>query len=130
MTYVILKRGRSALKEKVLVRYETVKGVHYTVQCVEYHQNGRVMENVMRSYDLFGEAQDAFQECYTWLKLADRITKAEGIYKRLRSKINAYEDKHEDYAPKAWIRARNKIQRWLWSKEPKVAQRDFWDCYL
>ena len=112
------------------MHYETVSGVRYSVQCVEYNASGGMIEDVMRSYELFSEALDAFNECYTWLKLSARVEKAREIYTRIQRKITAYEDNHTDYAPKAWIRALKKVRKWLWDKEPQVEKRDFWDCYL
>ena len=40
MSYVVLKRERCCLKEKLLLRFDTVKGTDYLVQAVEYNLEG------------------------------------------------------------------------------------------
>ena len=125
-----LKREISATKEKILARVTNGDRIFYSVQCCE-RVNGQILESKSYSTAIFSDALLAFENCFTWLKLADKLSKARAIGQRIRSKINKYENENDDFAPHYMIKARKKIQKFIFEHEPKQAnKRDFWDCYL
>ena len=125
-----LKREISATKEKILARVTNGERVFYSVQCCE-RVNGKLLESKSYSTAIFSDALVAFENCFNWLKLGNRLNKANAIYHRIRSKINKYLADNDDFAPYYMIKARNKVERWIFKHEPKQAnKRDFWDCYL
>lgn len=127
---ITLKREISATKEKLLVRVTNGDRVFYSVQCCE-RVKGQVLESKSYSTAIFSDALLAFENCFYWLKLADKLSKAREISQRIRSKINAYESVNDNFAPYYMIKARKRIQKWIFEHEPKQAnKRDFWDCYL
>lgn len=127
---ITLKREISATKEKLLARVTNGDRIFYSVQCCE-RVNGQVLESKSYSTAIFSDALLAFENCFNWLKLADKLSKARVISQRIRSKINAYESVNDDFAPHYMVKARSKIQKWIFKHEPKQAnKRDFWDCYL
>lgn len=130
MNKTTLKREKSVNKEKLLARVENKNSTFYSVQCVEY-LDGRVLENKSYSSDSFSDALLAYYNCFNWLTLGDRLSKARSISQRIRSKINQYENMHDDFSPHYMVKARKKIQRWIFKHEPShTVKRDFWDCYL
>lgn len=130
MPQITLKREKSVNKEKLLARVENKHLTFYSVQCVEYIGD-RVLENKSYLSDSFSDALLAYENCFNWLTLGSRLSKAKSISQRIRSKINRYEDMHNDFAPHFMIKARKKVQRWIFNHEPKSeVKRDFWDCYL
>lgn len=127
---ITLKKEISANKQKLLARVTNGDRVFYSIQCCEY-LGGQVLEKKSYSTDTFLDALLAFENCFNWLKLGDRLSKANVIYRRIRSKINKYENMNDDFAPCYMIKARKKIQKFIFEHEPKTGQkRDFWDCYL
>ena len=127
---ITLKKEISANKEKLLARVVNDDRVFYSVQCCEY-LNGKVLESKSYSTAIFSDALLAFEQCFNWLKLADKLSKARAISQRIRSKINAYEIVNDDFAPHYMIKARSKIQKLIFKHEPKQAnKRDFLDCCL
>jgi hypothetical protein len=130
MSYVVLKRERCCLKEKLLLRFDTVKGTDYLVQAVEYNLEGDVMEDVHHTYETFAEAHEGFKEGYKWLTLCDRIEKAWGIHRRIHRKIVAYKNANKGHAPEAWIRAIMKIRMWLRKNHPHLDATEFYRYYL
>lgn len=127
---ITLKREISATKEKILVRVINGDKVFYSVQCCE-RVNGQVLESKSYSTAIFSDALIAFENCFTWLTLGNRLNKARVISQRIRSKINKYLADNDDFAPHYMIKARSKIQKWIFKHEPKQAnKRDFLDCYL
>lgn len=130
MPQITLKREKSVNKEKLLARVENKNRTFYSVQCVEYFED-RVLETKSYNTYSFSDALLAYEHCFNWLTLGSRLSKAKVISQRIRSKINLYEDMHDDFAPHYMIKARKKVQRFIFNHEPKSAvKRDFWDCYL
>lgn len=130
MSYVVLKRERCCLKEKLLLRFDTVKGTDYLVQAVEYNLEGDVMEDVHHTYETFAEAHEGFKEGYKWLTLCDRIEKAWGTHRRIYRKIVAYKNANKGHAPEAWIRAIMKIRMWLRKNHPHLDATEFYRYYF
>lgn len=127
---ITLKREISATKEKLLARVTNGDRVFYSVQCCEY-LNSKVLESKNYSASTFSDALLAFEQCFNWLKLADKLSKARAINQRIRSKINKYENDNDDFAPHYMVKARSKIQKFIFEHEPKQADKhDFLDCYL
>lgn len=127
---ITLKKEISANKEKLLARVANDDRVFYSVQCCE-RVNGQVLESKSYSTAIFSDALLAFENCFNWLKLADKLSKARAISQRIRSKINAYENANDDFAPHYMIKARKKIQKFIFEHEPKQgSKRDLLDCYL
>ena len=130
MPQITLKREKSVNKEKLLARVTNKNRTFYSVQCVEY-LDGRVLENKSYSTDSFSDALLAYENCFNWLTLGNRLSKAKAISQRIRSKINRYEDMHDNFAPHYMIKARNKVQKWIFKNEPnRIVKRDLLDCYL
>ena len=130
MPQFTLKREKSVNKEKLLACVENKNRTFYSVQCVEYLED-RVLETKSYATDSFSDALLAYENCFNWLKLGDRLSKARAIHQRIRSKINKYENEHDEFAPHYMIKAQGKIRKWIFMRAPKeVVKRDFWDCYL
>ena len=130
MPQITLKREKSVNKEKLLARVTNKNRTFYSVQCVEYIDS-RVLETKSYQTDSFYDALLAYENCFNWLKLGGRLRKAKAISQRIRSKINRYEDNHDGFVPHYMIKARNKVQKWIFNNEPNhIVKRDFWDCYI
>lgn len=70
---ITLKREISATKEKNLARVINGDRVFYSVQCCE-RVNGQVLESKSYSTAIFSDALLAFENCFNWLKLADKLS--------------------------------------------------------
>lgn len=128
-----LKREEDGQKVKILVQCTLGQKYPYSVQVVElYRYNGLPVENKIFTFESLTEAEEFYKKAFDCLTLADRIVKAEGILRRLRGKIRAYESTHDDFAPRGWIRAERKVRQWLERAIPRkaVERRDWMDCYL
>ena len=128
-----LKREEDGQKLKILVQCTLGQKYPYSVQVVElYRYNGLPLENKIFSFESLAEAEEFYKKAFDVLTLSACIARAEGILRKLRGKIRAYESTHEDLAPRGWIKAERKIRRWLERAIPQKAaeRRDWMDCYL
>lgn len=114
MEFLQLSRVEEGRRIKILTKSTHPQAYPYSVQAVKrYRYNGLICDNIIRSFATLEEAQAFFATVFDMLTTAERIEKAEGILRRIRSKIRAYEDAHDDIAPKHLLRAARKIRGWL-----------------
>lgn len=128
-----LKRLRDGRRTKILVHCVRPQKYPYSVQVVElYKYNGLAVENKIYSFESLAEAKAFYAKAFEVLTLAQRIEKAEAILRRIKGKIYAFENTHDDFAPRSWIKAEHKVRRWLDRHIPRkaVERRDWMDFYL
>lgn len=128
-----LKRVEDGSRIKILTRCNREQVYRYMVQVVEFYRyNGMPVDNFVRSFRTLEEAQAYFEVCFADLTTGVRIEKAEAILRRIKGKIYAFENTHDDFAPRCWRKAERKVRRWLDRHIPRksVERRDWMDCYL
>jgi len=128
-----LKRIEDGRRTKILTRRNREQVYRYMVQVVElYRYNGMALDNFFRSFRTLEEAEAYFEVAFNDLKVGERIEKAEAILRRIKGKIYAFENTHDDFAPRSWIKAEHKVRRWLDRHIPRkaVERRDWMDFYL
>ena len=131
--FTTLKRVDDGRRIKILTRCNREQKYRYSVQVVElYKYNGLPVDNFIEVFRTLEEAQAYFEVCFAALTTGARIEKAEAILRRIKGKIYAFENTHDDFAPHRWIKAERKVRRWLDRHIPKkvVERRDWMDCYL
>lgn len=131
--FTTIARLEDGQKVKILQRVNREQANRFTVQVVElYRYNGLPIENKIYTFATLDEARAFYEKAFDVLTLSARIEKAEGILKRLRAKIRAFESMNDDFAPRGWIRAERKVRQWLERNIPRkaVERRDWMDCYL
>ena len=127
-----LKKVEDGRRIKILVHCVRPQKYPYSVQVVElYKYNGLAVENKIYFFESLAEAEAFYAKAFEVLTLAQRIEKAEGILRRIKRKIYDFENTHDDFAPRCWIKAERKVRSWLDRHIPRkaVERRDVLDVY-
>ena len=130
--FTTLMRVDDGRRIKILTRCNREQVYRYTVQVVElYKYNGLPVDNFVKSFRTLEEVQSYFKVCFADLTTGARIEKAEGILRRIKRKIYDFENTHDDFAPRCWIKAERKVRSWLDRHIPRkaVKRRDVLDVY-
>lgn len=131
--FTTLKRIDDGRRIKILTRCNREHVYLYSVQVVElYKYNSLPVDNFTKVFRTLEEAEAYFEVCFADLTTGARLEKAEAILRRIKSKIYAFENSCDDFAPRSWRKAERKVRRWLDRHIPKkvVERRDWMDCYL
>ena len=128
-----LKRINAGRRFKILAHCVRPQKYPYSVQVVElYKYNGLPVDNFIKSFRTFEEAEAYFEVCFADLTTGVRIEKAEAILRRIKGKIYSCDGARDnDLALPCWIKAERKIRRWLDRHIPRkvVERRDWMDVY-
>lgn len=130
--FTTLMRIDDGRRIKILIRCNREQVYRYTVQVVElYKYNGLPVDNFIKFFRTLEEAEAYFEVCFADLTTGVRIEKAEGILRRIKGRIYAFENSCDDFAPRSWRKAERKVRRWLDRHIPKkvVERRDVLDVY-